>query len=152
MVKRKASASLLLRQSGNPCMGPGSMALDRWDFGFATTPLNLVEALSLIGSRGPLVRRTNGRGTFQEISGMIALKLGTHSIQAKRLRSCGLFGTTQWRLMDGGLASHRLLSLSSVYVCLPNTSESVKHKIWVCIQARRAWRWGHFHHVGTMRG
>ena len=26
-------------------------------------------------------------------------------------------------------------------VCLPNTSESVKHKFWYCIQARRAWRW-----------
>ena len=25
--------------------------------------------------------------------------------------------------------------------CLPNTSESVKHKFWDCIQARRAWRW-----------
>jgi hypothetical protein len=25
--------------------------------------------------------------------------------------------------------------------CLPNTSESVKHKFWDCIQARRTWRW-----------
>lgn len=25
--------------------------------------------------------------------------------------------------------------------CLPNTSELVKHKLWNCIQARRAWRW-----------
>ena len=25
--------------------------------------------------------------------------------------------------------------------CLPNTSESVKHKFWDCIQARHAWRW-----------
>ena len=28
--------------------------------------------------------------------------------------------------------------------CLPNTSESVKHKFWDCIQARRAWRWASF--------
>ena len=28
--------------------------------------------------------------------------------------------------------------------CLPNTSESVKHKFWDCIQARRAWRWATF--------
>ena len=28
--------------------------------------------------------------------------------------------------------------------CLPNTSESVKHKFWDCIQARRAWRWTTF--------
>ena len=28
--------------------------------------------------------------------------------------------------------------------CLPNTSESVKHKIWDCIQALRAWRWATF--------
>ena len=26
-------------------------------------------------------------------------------------------------------------------LCLPNTSELVKHKFWDCIQARRAWRW-----------
>ena len=25
--------------------------------------------------------------------------------------------------------------------CLPNTSETVKHKFWDCIQARRTWRW-----------
>ena len=25
--------------------------------------------------------------------------------------------------------------------CLPNTNESIKHKFWDCIQARRAWRW-----------
>ena len=28
--------------------------------------------------------------------------------------------------------------------CLPNTSELVKHKIWDCIQANRAWRWATF--------
>ena len=28
--------------------------------------------------------------------------------------------------------------------CLPHTSESVKHKFWDCIQARRAWRWATF--------
>ena len=28
--------------------------------------------------------------------------------------------------------------------CLPNTSESVKHKFWDCIHARRAWRWSTF--------
>jgi hypothetical protein len=27
---------------------------------------------------------------------------------------------------------------------MPNTSESVKHKFWDCIQARRAWRWATF--------
>jgi hypothetical protein len=25
--------------------------------------------------------------------------------------------------------------------CLPNTSESVKHKFWDCIQAHRTWKW-----------
>lgn len=28
--------------------------------------------------------------------------------------------------------------------CLPNTCESVKHSVWDCIQARRAWRWAIF--------
>ena len=28
--------------------------------------------------------------------------------------------------------------------CLPNTSESVQHKLWDCIQTRRAWRWATF--------
>ena len=28
--------------------------------------------------------------------------------------------------------------------CMPNTSESVKHKFWDCIQTRRAWRWAIF--------
>ena len=28
--------------------------------------------------------------------------------------------------------------------CLPNTSESVKHKLWDCIQASRQWRWATF--------
>ena len=28
--------------------------------------------------------------------------------------------------------------------CLPNTSETDKHKFWDCIQARRAWRWATF--------
>ena len=33
-------------------------------------------------------------------------------------------------------------SISKQFVfCLPNISESVKHKFWDCIQARRAWRW-----------
>ena len=29
-------------------------------------------------------------------------------------------------------------------ICLPNTSESIKHKFWDSIQARRAWRWATF--------
>ena len=36
------------------------------------------------------------------------------------------------------------IALASIYeqcvFCLPNTSESVKHNFWDCIQARRAWR------------
>ena len=28
--------------------------------------------------------------------------------------------------------------------CLPNTSESVKHTLWDCIQTRKAWRWATF--------
>lgn len=28
--------------------------------------------------------------------------------------------------------------------CLPNTSESIKHEIWDCIQTKRAWRWATF--------
>ena len=28
--------------------------------------------------------------------------------------------------------------------CLPNTSKLVKHKLWDCIQAGRAWRWATF--------
>ena len=65
------------------------------------------------------MRRTNGRGVFQAISCFIGIKPGTHSVQAKRLRSCGPFGTKQWQLMNGGFASHRFLSLSNVCVCLP---------------------------------
>ena len=29
-------------------------------------------------------------------------------------------------------------------ICLPNMTESVKHKFWDCVQARRAWRWAMF--------
>ena len=28
--------------------------------------------------------------------------------------------------------------------CLPNLSESIKHKVWDCILAQRAWQWATF--------
>lgn len=38
-----------------------------------------------------------------------------------------------------------LASISKQCVlCPPNTSESVKHKLWGCIQVRRSWRWATF--------
>ena len=43
--------------------------------------------------------------------------------------------------MSGGLALCRPQFPSKVFFCLPNTSKSVKHKIWDCIEARRPWRW-----------
>ena len=33
--------------------------------------------------------------------------------------------------------------------CMPNTSESIKHKFWDCIQARRAWRYTYITHTTT---
>jgi hypothetical protein len=42
----------------------------------------------------------------------------------------------EWRVYIA-LAS---ISEQCVFYLL-NTSESVKHKLWDCIQARRAWRW-----------
>lgn len=34
--------------------------------------------------------------------------------------------------------------LKQCVFCLPNASESVKYKIWDCIEAKRAWRWATF--------
>ena len=44
-------------------------------------------------------------------------------------------------LLSGGPALRQLQFPGNVFLCLPNASESVKHKFWDCIQARRAWRW-----------
>ena len=41
------------------------------------------------------------------------------------------------------LTIKRYISKQCIF-CLPNASESVKHKFWDCIQARRAWRWAMF--------
>ena len=46
--------------------------------------------------------------------------------------------------MSGEPALPRSQFPSSVFFCLPNTSEPVKHKLWDCIQTRKAWRWATF--------
>lgn len=50
--------------------------------------------------------------------------------------SCGLFDT---RLSQSWIAPTSL-SRQCVFF-LPNMSESVKHKIWDCIQVQRTWQW-----------
>ena len=92
---------------------------------FLTTPLRLVETLSLIRTQEPHMWWTNDRATYQVITGSIGLKVGTHSAWVKKPRSCGPSGTKQWQFMNGGLALHWHLSLSnSSFAFLTQVSQS----------------------------
>lgn len=71
----------------------------------------------------------------------IGHKFGILCTLAKRPFLCGSFGARQLLLMSGERASLQPPSPSSVFFCLLNISESIKHKFWENFRAQRTRRW-----------
>ena len=109
--------------------------------GSSTTPPRMDATTSLIGIRAPHGQQINGKVISQGTTGFIGHNCG---IRCSRVRKPHLYGQiwhkavviNEWRARIAPVS----ISKRCVF-CLPNTSESVKHKFWDCIQARRAWRW-----------
>ena len=117
-------------------VGDGEMVVD-----FLITPRRAEKKSSLVGTKVALERWTNDKVISWGTIGSNGLKCGTLFTLVRKPHSFGQFGIRRWRLMSGGHALRRPPSQNNVFFCLPGTSESVKHKFWDCIQARRAWRW-----------
>lgn len=80
----------------------------------------------------------SGTLIFLVITSAIGFIFGPLFTRTKSLHLCGQLAWSLWQSMIGGPTSHPSLFPHNAFFCLPNASELVKHKIWDCIQARKA--------------
>ena len=107
------------------------------------TPPSLVRWRLLLGIHATIEQLTSGKAISQGTTSSISLKFGIPSTWAQKLASCGPLGI-KLLSMVGGLASPQHVPPSNVFLWLPNTSKSRKHKFWDCIQVRQVWWWATF--------
>ena len=105
---------------------------------FLTLPWNLDEVLLSIGLQGPHLLRTSGKAVSQGSTSSTSLRSGKETAFKWFIWHKAL-AITEWRVC----IAHASISKRRIF-CLPNTSKSIRHELWDCIQARRAQRWATF--------
>ena len=106
---------------------------------FLTTSPSLAEITSLTWFRGQPRQWRSGKDISLGTTCPIGHMFGTLSAPERKPPSCGPFGTkvvaiNEW---DARIATTSILG--QCFICLVNTSESIKHKTRDCIQAKTLW-------------
>lgn len=106
---------------------------------FLTTSPSLAEITSLTWFRGQPRQWRSGKDISLGTTCPIGHMFGTLSAPERKPPSCGPFGTkvvaiNEW---DARIATTSILG--QCFICLVNTSGSIKHKTRDCIQAKTLW-------------